>query len=67
MLAYISIGGSDSRSLAVPASAILTDSKGNKVWVKNADDSFSPKMIKPGAGNSNYVQVLSGIIAGDVW
>lgn len=66
MLAYISIGGSGNRSLAVPASAILTDSKGSKVWVKNADGSFSPKMIKPGSGNQNYVAVLSGLNAGDI-
>ncbi|WP_214070876.1 efflux RND transporter periplasmic adaptor subunit [Mucilaginibacter sp. dw_454] len=66
MLAYISIGGNGVRSLAVPASAILTDSKGSKVWVKNSDGSFSPKMIKPGSGNQSYVQVLWGLNAGDV-
>jgi len=66
MLAYISIGRSGTHSLAVPASAILTDSKGSKVWVKNADGSFSPKMIKPGLGNSNYVQVLAGLDAGAI-
>jgi len=64
MLAYISIGGSGKLSLAVPASAILTDSKGSKVWVKNSDGSFSAKMIKPGSGNQNYVQVLSGLDPG---
>lgn len=66
MLAYISISGSGARSLAVPASAILTDSKGSKVWVKNADGSFSAKMIKPGSRNQNYVQVLSGLYAGAI-
>ncbi|MDB5030628.1 efflux RND transporter periplasmic adaptor subunit [Mucilaginibacter sp.] len=66
MLAYISIGGSGARSLAVPVSAILTDSKGSKVWVKNADGSFSSKMIKVGSGNQNYVQVLTGIEAGTI-
>jgi len=66
MLAYISISNDSNRSLAVPASAILTDSKGNRVWVKNADGSFSPKMIKPGSGNSNYVQVISGLDRGDI-
>ncbi|MGF7082135.1 efflux RND transporter periplasmic adaptor subunit [Mucilaginibacter sp. UYCu711] len=66
MLAYISIGGGGSRSLAIPASAILTDKNGSKVWVKNTDGSFSPKMIKPGSGNQNYVQVLSGLDAGAI-
>lgn len=66
MLAYISIGGKGNSSLAVPASAILTDSKGSKVWVKNGDGSFLPKMIKTGPGNGNFVPVLSGLIAGDI-
>jgi Cu(I)/Ag(I) efflux system membrane fusion protein len=66
MLAYISIANGKKRSLAVPASAVLTDGRGNLVWVKNTDGSFSAKMIKSGAGNSNYVPVLSGLNPGDV-
>jgi Cu(I)/Ag(I) efflux system membrane fusion protein len=66
MQAYISITNGNNRSLAVPASAILTDGNGSMVWVKNSDGSFSPKMIKPGIGNSTYVRVLSGLNPGDV-
>lgn len=66
MLAYISIANSKQRSLAVPASAVLTDGKGSLVWIKNADGSFSAKMIKSGAGNSNYVSILSGLNPGDI-
>lgn len=66
MLAYISIGGNGARSLAVPTSAVLSDGKGSKVWVKNAEGSFSPRMIKPGQANQNYVQVLSGLDAGAI-
>jgi len=66
MLAYISIAGGNNHTLAVPVSAILTDGKGSQVWVKNADGSFSSRMIKPGDGNQNYVPVLSGLNAGDI-
>jgi Cu(I)/Ag(I) efflux system membrane fusion protein len=66
MLAYISIAGGRNRSLAVPASAVLTNGKGNKVWVKNTDGSFSPKMINAGPGNSSYVPVISGLNIGDI-
>ncbi|HWD86784.1 MAG TPA: efflux RND transporter periplasmic adaptor subunit [Mucilaginibacter sp.] len=66
MLAYISINSDADRSLAVPASAVLTDGKGSLVWVKNADGSFSPKMIMTGSGNQNYVSVISGLNKGDV-
>jgi len=66
MLAYISIANGNNHSLAVPASAILTDGKGSRVWVKNPDGSFSPRMIKPGNGNQSYVPVVSGLNIGDI-
>lgn len=66
MQAYVAIANGKQHSLAVPASAVLTDGKGSKVWVKNSDGSFSPRMIKPGNGNQSYVSVLSGLITGDV-
>lgn len=66
MLAYISINNKNHLSLAVPASAILTDGKGQKVWLRNRDGSFSPRMITSGNGNQNYVPVISGLHAGDI-
>nr|WP_294791095.1 efflux RND transporter periplasmic adaptor subunit [uncultured Mucilaginibacter sp.] len=66
MLAYISIGGSATRSLAVPALAVLTDGKGSKVWVKNTDGSFSSRIITTGSGNRFYVPVHSGLSSGDI-
>jgi Cu(I)/Ag(I) efflux system membrane fusion protein len=66
MQAYIAIGGGNNRSLAVPASAILTSGKGTIVYLKNTNGSFSPRMIKTGVGNQNYVPILSGLNAGDV-
>jgi Cu(I)/Ag(I) efflux system membrane fusion protein len=66
MQAYISKTSGNNRSLAVPASAILTDGNGSMVWVKNSDGSFSSKMIKPGPGNSNYVSIFSSLNHGDI-
>jgi len=66
MLAYISIANGGSRSLAVPASAILTDGTASKVWIKNTDGSFSPRVIKPGIGNQSFIPVISGLKAGDI-
>jgi Cu(I)/Ag(I) efflux system membrane fusion protein len=65
MLAYVSIANGNHHSLAVPASAVLTDGKGSKVWVRNTDGSFSPKMIRTGSGNQTYVSVVSGLNPGD--
>ncbi|MEO6524344.1 MAG: efflux RND transporter periplasmic adaptor subunit [Mucilaginibacter sp.] len=66
MLAYIAVSSKGNRSLAVPASAILTSGKGNMVWVKNKNGSFSAKMVTLGSGNSTYVSVLSGLSPGDI-
>jgi Cu(I)/Ag(I) efflux system membrane fusion protein len=66
MLAYISVGGGKNKTLAVPASSVLSDGKGDKVWVKNMDGSFISKTIKLGVGNRNYLQVLSGLSKGDI-
>ncbi|WP_052495970.1 efflux RND transporter periplasmic adaptor subunit [Pedobacter lusitanus] len=66
MLAYISVATELKHSLAVQTSAILTDGKGSRVWVKNADNSFSPRMVMLGTGNQSYSSVLSGLNAGDI-
>jgi Cu(I)/Ag(I) efflux system membrane fusion protein len=66
MQAYISIGKGGNRSLAVATSAVLTDGKGSKVWIKNLDGSFSPKMVEVGSGNQNYAPVISGLNKGDI-
>jgi Cu(I)/Ag(I) efflux system membrane fusion protein len=66
MLAYIGLLTGGQKTLAIPISAILTDGKGSKVWVKNTNGSFSPKMVMTGAGNQTYVPVLSGLNAGDI-
>ncbi len=66
MLAYIGLSAGGQQTLAIPVSAILTDGKGSKVWVKNTNGSFSPKMVTTGAGNQTYVPVLSGLNAGDI-
>ena len=66
MLAYISLSGNGSRSLAVPASAILTDGNGSRVWIKNADGSFSAQKVTVGSGNSNYVPIVLGLNRGAI-
>jgi Cu(I)/Ag(I) efflux system membrane fusion protein len=66
MLAYISRANGNNHALAVRASAVLTGASGSSVWVKNADNSFSPKMVSVGTGNQNFVPLISGLNAGDV-
>jgi len=65
MQANVSIGGG-SRSLAVPASAVITSGKGSLVWVKNRDGSFSARMVELGNSNNSYIQVTAGLSLGEV-
>jgi membrane fusion protein, copper/silver efflux system len=66
MLAYISVATGKQQSLAIPVTAIMSGGSGDKVWVKNADGSFSPKMVRLGTGNQTFVPVLAGLNGGDV-
>lgn len=66
MLANIALASGLKHALAVPASAILTDGKGSKVWLRNHDGSFSARMVQIGPGNQSYNSIISGLIAGDV-
>lgn len=66
MLAYISISSENKYALAIPASSVLIDGKGAKVWVKNNNGSFSAKSVKTGDGNQNYISVYSGLSPGDI-
>ena len=66
MLAYVSVVSASKKALAIPASALISTGKGNIVWVKNADGSFSMRNVSLGTGNQVYVPVLSGLSAGDL-
>ncbi len=66
MLAYISLSSGSQRSLAIPVTSILADGTGNKVWIKNTDGSFTPKMVKLGVSNQNYITIISGLNTGEI-
>ncbi|MDB5021264.1 MAG: efflux transporter periplasmic adaptor subunit [Pedobacter sp.] len=66
MLAYIAISSGSKKTLAIPASAILSDGRGDRVWLRNSDGSFSPQAVKTAVGNSSFIPIVAGIKAGDV-
>lgn len=66
MMAYVSIGSGKQEGLAIPASAIIYERGMSKVWIKNTDESFSPKYIRTATGNSSFVPVISGLNLGDI-
>ncbi|BAU52071.1 efflux RND transporter periplasmic adaptor subunit [Mucilaginibacter gotjawali] len=66
MQAYIAMNKGGKRSLAIPASAILSSGTGNTVWVRNSDGSFSMRQVSLGAGNNSFVAIISGLSPGEV-
>ena len=52
--------------LAVPANAILRSGQGSVVFVAKSDGKFDPRSVETGAsGDDGYVQIRSGLVAGD--
>lgn len=65
-LANIIITTAKKKALVLPIDAIIQDSKGANVWVKNTNGVFENKMIKIGMQNSRQVEVLEGLNEGDI-
>ncbi|MFI5138076.1 MAG: efflux RND transporter periplasmic adaptor subunit [Sphingobacteriales bacterium] len=66
LLAYVSLISGQQKALAIPVSALNTSGRGIMVWIKNADNSFSPRMVSLGTGNQDYAPVLSGLSKGEI-
>ncbi len=65
-LANIIITTAKKKALVLPIAAIIQDSKGANVWVKNTDGVFENKMIKIGMQNSRQVEILEGLNEGEI-
>ena len=66
MLADITVKTETKKSFALPIDAIIRDSKGANVWIRNSAGVFENKMITIGMQNSKQVEITGGLSAGDV-
>ena len=66
MLANITLQTERKKSFALPVDAIIQDSNGANVWVRNSDGVFENKMVTVGMQNSKQVEILDGLNEGDV-
>lgn len=66
MLANITLQTEKKKSLALPIDAIIQDSKGANVWVRNSDGVFENKMVSVGMQNSSQIEILTGLNDGDI-
>jgi cobalt-zinc-cadmium efflux system membrane fusion protein len=56
---------SEVQALAVPVSAIVHDGGKTSVWVKQSGNQFGRREVAVGLEQAGYVQILSGLQAGD--
>lgn len=66
MLANISLQTEKRTALALPADAIIQDSKGANVWIRNKEGIFENRMVKVGMQNSHLVEITDGLSKGEV-
>ncbi|MBL7914310.1 MAG: efflux RND transporter periplasmic adaptor subunit [Bacteroidia bacterium] len=66
MLANIILQTEKKKSLTLPLNAIIQDSKGTNVWVRNSDGVFENRMVTVGMQNSREIEILEGLNENDV-
>lgn len=50
-----------SDAMSIPLDAVIRDEKGAHVWVKTGKNTFSPRIVKTGAENSDQIIIISGL------
>ncbi len=65
MQANVILRENSRKTIAVPLSALLQDSKGATLWVKKKDGSFESRMVIAGIEGSDKVEIRSGIQTGE--
>ena len=66
MLADITVKTETRKSLTLPIDAIIRDSKGANVWIRNSDGVFENKMVTIGMQNCKQVEITGGLKEDDV-
>lgn len=65
MPVYIIASNSQHHSIALPAAAVLTDSKGSTVWVETKPGVYAIRMVQTGLIDENSIEIKSGLQQGD--
>lgn len=65
MLANITLKTEMKKTLALPINAIIQDSKGAYVWIRNKDDVFENRRVKLGMQNSTQIEIVDGLQVGE--
>ena len=63
--AFRIITGEETEALSVPQSAVVYEGESARVWLAGADRTISSREIRVGRVQSDFVEVLSGLTAGE--
>lgn len=66
MPAYVLMKSRKHQSLSLPIDAVIRDGKGAAVWVRTGEKSFKSKMVQTGLETGERIEIVSGLVAGEV-
>ena len=65
MHAVVSLNNKARGSIAIPIVAVIQDSQGAIVWIKNKNGKFENRKVVTGIESNDLIEIRSGIFAGD--
>ncbi len=65
MQAWITLKGKTRQTIAVPTNALIQDSRGVTLWIKNATGGFEGRMVRIGIANEDYTEITEGLKPGE--
>ena len=66
MSAYLLLKGKQHQTLTLPTNAVIQESKGATVWLQTGTNIFKSKMVEIGMQGNGFIEIKSGLQAGDV-
>ena len=66
MSAYLLLKGKQHQTLTLPINAVIQESKGATVWLQTGTNIFKSKMVEIGMQGNGFIEIKSGLQAGDV-
>jgi len=66
MQAYVIIKNHQTKSLSLPADAVIRDSRGASVWVQTSGHIFKYRMVETGSESHERIEITSGLQYGDI-
>ena len=61
MLALVNVQAKKSYGIVIPASAVITDKYGSRVWIRNENGSFSGRTVTTGIQSEDSVLIVAGL------